>query len=67
MIKNEMLMRNYEKDKNKAIKEYRENVISKLTENSVIKSCLESITPIKTTGDKATVGMTFNPMLRLLK
>ena len=42
MIKNEMLMRNYEKDKNKAIKEYRENVISKLTENSVIKSCLES-------------------------
>lgn len=46
MIKNEMLMRNFEKgnekDKNKVIKEYRENVISKLTENSVINSCLES-------------------------
>ena len=46
MIKNEMLMRNFEKgnekDKNKVIKEYRENVISKLTENSIINSCLES-------------------------
>lgn len=42
IVKNEMLMRNFEKDKNKVIKEYSEDVISKLTEKSVINSCLKS-------------------------